>query len=126
MVQLISGSVRGKLIISYLVPKRKRRLQQQLVKVGQHQPYSSFCYTPVWIINNTGTDLVFPLMQRVQCHRLLKDFSSDWHVFHPYLCLRRIMRIKLLRVILRCSCLFLIMTGIITVSVYKHSCDHSN
>ena len=36
------------------------------------------------------------------------------------------MRIKLLRFVLRCSCLFLIMTGIITVSVYEHSRDHSN
>ena len=36
------------------------------------------------------------------------------------------MRIRLLRLVLRCSCLFLIMTvTIITVSVYKHSRDHS-
>ena len=36
------------------------------------------------------------------------------------------MRIRLLRLVLRCSCSFLIMTvTIITVSVYKHSRDHS-
>ena len=36
------------------------------------------------------------------------------------------MRIRLLRLVLRCSWLFLIMTvTIITVSVYKHSRDHS-
>ena len=36
------------------------------------------------------------------------------------------MRTRLLRFVLRCSCLFLITTGIITVSVYKNSRDHSN
>ena len=98
MVQLHDLRLSPSEQLSYLVPKRKRRLQQQLAELGQHQPYSSFCYmcyTPVWIINNT--DLASSNAARVQRRKLLENFRFliDWHIFHPYLCLRRIMRIKL-------------------------------